>query len=71
MSKSKVIFESTAYVVCLKPDVWLTVEKKTNRESKGGKFMPANHPQFKDWSDAWADLLDEKEGDDLCRGFLA
>jgi hypothetical protein len=35
-----------------------------------GKLLPTNHPQFNAWALAFDDLLDQAEGDDLCRAML-
>lgn len=63
--KSKVIFESKYYVACL-IKAGLIIQSKWAWD---GKLMNKSHPQFEDWINAFKDLLDENEGNNLCRYF--
>ena len=61
---SRVIFESHGYSVCL-TKAGLSVQFR-----KRGKGMPPNHPQFREWLDAFDTALDKDESLALCRAFL-
>ena len=63
---SKEIFMSARYVVTL-TNFGLIVQRHGNGT---GVNLPKTHPQFSDFVAAFCDLMDEREGNDLCKSLL-
>ena len=67
MQKSRVLFESNRYVASVTRAGFIVQDKRKGT----GKRLSLDHSQFKDWSETFNDLLDNDEGDTLCKGFLS
>lgn len=65
-SVSRELFSSTRYNACLTRAGVVVQHHATGT----GKLMPVSHPQYQQWATAWDDIIDDAEGDNLCKALL-
>lgn len=63
----KTLHTSSHYAAYQHPKAGLIVQSARKR---GGVQLPTDHPQYADYVEAFATVLDDSEGDALCRALL-
>ena len=63
----RTLHTSSHYTAYQHPKAGLIVQSV--RKTGGGR-LPPDHPQYADYVEAFATLIDESEGDALCRALL-
>lgn len=65
-SVSRMLFNSARYVACVTRAGLIVQSHRLGT----GRLMPSNHPQYKDYVESLESVIDDAEGDALCRALM-